>query len=227
MSGVVILGMHRSGTSLLVGLLEEHGFYLGKVSQQKSPLKPTGTKENLVIRNINNQLFKENGSSWKSPSIPKSISNNLYNQIVAISKNFQAEKLWAIKDPRMIFSYSIWKDFLPKHKCVATFRNPLNVAISLKRKNNMPITESLRLWDKYNSELIKLRKNLFFPFINFDEPKENYFYQFQKIAKYLKIEAKQNIFDSFYSHIPTKEYLDPKLLTTSNINLIQKMQDFC
>ncbi len=46
MSGIVVLGMHRSGTSSLIGLLEAFGYQLGLVSSQTSQFKPTATKEN-------------------------------------------------------------------------------------------------------------------------------------------------------------------------------------
>ena len=47
---VIVLGMHRSGTSLLTGSLEAAGLHLGEVNNA-ARYNPKGNKENESIRN--------------------------------------------------------------------------------------------------------------------------------------------------------------------------------
>ena len=63
---VVILGMHRSGTSLLAGSLEAAGLNLGEV-KKASPYNRMGNKENASIRSLNNALHKKSGAAWRRP----------------------------------------------------------------------------------------------------------------------------------------------------------------
>lgn len=197
---VVVLGMHRSGTSLLVGLLEAHGFFLDNISTKVSPLKPTGTKENLEVRKINNKIFDLTNSSWKQPKAPTVIPSNIRKYICEVSQKFQGHKYWAIKDPRMIFTSFIWESFLPKHKYIGTFRNPMDVAISLNIKNKIPINDGLAIWYSYNLELVNIWKKQNFPIIHFGGEVNGYMNQFNKIANYLNFKFSLEKSKGFYQH---------------------------
>ncbi len=197
---VVILGMHRSGTSLLVGLLELHGFYLGDVSSKTSEFKPTGTKENLSIRKINNKLFSAAHSDWRDPAIPDTPSPMLIDEILRVAVQFNHHTLWSLKDPRMVFTYPIWKNFLPKHKIIGTYRKPIEVAYSLQLKNNISINEGLKIWYKYNTELLKTWQQNAFPVIPFIADKPAYLKCFSQILDFLNIEYKKGASEQFYQH---------------------------
>lgn len=197
---VVVLGMHRSGTSLLIGLLEVHGFQLGEVSNQTSVLKPTGTKENLAIRALNNQLLKAADSDWLNPQIPQKLSKSLAYKI-----EDQAEKIlkitnWALKDPRMVFTYPIWCNYLEDHKIIGTIREPLGVAISLHKKNGIEIEEGMEIWYRYNKQLLSLWQKHRFPLVVFCVAKESYLDQIKSIFKYLGIQFDYQKAVEFYQH---------------------------
>jgi hypothetical protein len=59
---ISVLGMHRSGTSSLVGSLEEAGVFLGNV-QRVNPNNPKGNLEHLKIMKLHDDLLAENGGS--------------------------------------------------------------------------------------------------------------------------------------------------------------------
>ena len=63
---VIVLGMHRSGTSLLTGSLEAAGLYLGEVNNE-APFNRKGNKENESIRELNDALLERNGAAWNRP----------------------------------------------------------------------------------------------------------------------------------------------------------------
>ena len=63
---VIVLGMHRSGTSLLTGSLEAAGLYLGEVNNE-APFNRKGNKENESIRELNDALLERNDAAWNRP----------------------------------------------------------------------------------------------------------------------------------------------------------------
>lgn len=197
---VVVLGMHRSGTSLLIGLLELHGFQLGEVSNQTSILKPTGTKENLEVRSLNNQIFKEGNSDWQNPEIPTNLSESLTQDIINQSKQISKIKNWALKDPRMLFTYSIWQQYLEGHKLIGTVRKPLDVALSLNKKNNIDVLAGLEIWYRYNTKLLSLWQKHRFPILVFGVAKDNYLKQTESIFEYLGIQFNYDKTAEFYQH---------------------------
>ena len=162
---VIVLGMHRSGTSLLIGLLEIHGFQLGEVSNQTSILKPTGTKENLAIRALNNQLLKAAESDWQNPKLPPIPSTSLLHEISVQAGMLSNITNWALKDPRMVFTYPIWCNYLDQHIIIGTIREPLGVANSLQKKNGINTKEGLEIWYRYNKQLLALWNKHRFPLL--------------------------------------------------------------
>lgn len=199
---VVVLGMHRSGTSLLVGLLEKYGYSLGSVSKKTSPLKPTGTRENFELRTINNQILKFNNASWDQPNKILKTNDQIEQKMKLFSMTLHNKK-WALKDPRMLLTYNLWKKVLPEHHIVATIRHPFQVAQSLEIKNQTRKTKALEIWFFYNQQLMKIWNQYKFPILNFDESPSDYFQSLKKLQNYLKINVKKEIFDFFYTERKT------------------------
>lgn len=63
---IMILGMHRSGTSCLAGSLQSAGLCLGSVSISNT-YNPKGNRENSLIMLLNDELLNYNNSNWCSP----------------------------------------------------------------------------------------------------------------------------------------------------------------
>ena len=70
---VIVLGMHRSGTSYLIRALNLSGLYLGPFSDfydtEIAPIEgnPKGHWENLNVIKLNEEILKINGGSWENP----------------------------------------------------------------------------------------------------------------------------------------------------------------
>lgn len=185
----IILGMHRSGTSCLTGCLSDMGLNLGEVSNSNI-YNTKGNQENLTINKLNESILKFNGAAWFNP--PKSINySNLHSEIrdhILYTYN-QIDGPWAIKDPRMLFTYEFWKPSLPVHNIVGTFRHPRAVAKSLAARKKLYISEEsgLKLWAAYNEKLLHYNKSIGFPLLNFDEKKQEYLSKVRDVAKHLKL----------------------------------------
>jgi hypothetical protein len=61
---ILLLGMHRSGTSALAGMLHSGGIKLGDDFIQPLPENPKGFFEDLKIQNINKQILAAIGRKW-------------------------------------------------------------------------------------------------------------------------------------------------------------------
>lgn len=178
---LMILGMHRSGTSCLAGSLQKNGVYLGDVHTY-NPHNTKGNRENPTIVQLNNEVLTANKSSWDSP--PKkplewSDSHLTEQRSVIISdmnKTASAEgcPYWGFKDPRTLLTLIFWQDSPLDINYVGTFRHPLSVATSLHKRSGMPLATGIALWDAYNSILLKQIEVGNIPLVCFDLSNEKY-----------------------------------------------------
>ena len=76
--------------------------------------------------------------------------------------NDEANVPWLQKDPRMCITLKTWLELLTSEPAVVfTYRHPLEVALSLKkREQNFPLERGLRLWIVYNMRALQNSKGL-------------------------------------------------------------------
>ena len=163
-SPVVIAGMHRSGTSLITHMLHTCGLHLGKESDllPPAPDNPEGYWENIRFVLTNDTILKWLGGSWENP-VEVELDRlkqapdwpRLENHVQQLLKGFEGVDPWGWKDPRNSLTLSFWKHFLPQIKLVIPFRNPLDVAHSLQKRNGFPLEKGLSLWYVYNKKLLE------------------------------------------------------------------------
>ena len=63
---VAVLGMHRSGTSAVAGMLADHGVELGPVSEQNR-FNPRGNREIRELNRLHDRVLERSGGSWWEP----------------------------------------------------------------------------------------------------------------------------------------------------------------
>ena len=66
MTCIIVLGMHRSGTSCLTGILQGCGVELGEVFTC-NPHNQRGNRENARIMILNDAILAHNGGAWNDP----------------------------------------------------------------------------------------------------------------------------------------------------------------
>lgn len=164
---LAVLGMHRSGTSMLTGTLQEAGVFLGKVFRDPIEHNRKGLLEPKAVLYMHEDLFRANGGSWRDPPM----SPRWQPLHVAVRDLFidsMADRpLWAFKDPRTLFTLKDWQAVVPGLQPVGIFRHPLAVAESLRRRNALPIEEGLGIWQRYNEQLLSIHGADPFPVIEF------------------------------------------------------------
>lgn len=173
-NGLVVLGMHRSGTSCLAGMLQFAGFNAGMIDEW-NPDNLKGNRENQSILKLNSAIFKESGGSWHSP--PSSVINNpvhyeLRDEILTSLQS--SEKAWMFKEPRTLFTLPFWLNSSIKFKLIGIFRDPMSVAKSLNARDNLTITEGLKLWAVYNENLLRVVREHNVPLLYFTDDPESF-----------------------------------------------------
>jgi hypothetical protein len=165
---VAVLGMHRSGTSAVVGLLEDQGFRTGEASDRLVADNPKGTRENRRLNALHDELLTLNGATWRDPP---SGSVRFTRRQLRRRDGLLAELMpgpLVLKDPRMLLLMDFWRD-IPL-ALIGVIRNPMHVTASLRRRNpQLRVDQCLDLWKTYNSCLLELLSSNPFPVIQFDQ----------------------------------------------------------
>ena len=177
---ILVLGMHRSGTSALTGLLSILDVYLGSELMEENFANIKGYFENNLLYKINEKLLKQIDSSWDDVFFDEEKISNIKNIDELknlIKKEFKYSSLFAIKDPRIAFLLPVYKRALEELgvnvKVIIPFRNPVEVASSLNRRNDFSYEKGMLLWvchfflaEKYSREFERV-------FIDFNELMSN------------------------------------------------------
>lgn len=169
---LVVLGMHRSGTSALTGLLNLMGAYFGstEVSTGANKQNPKGFWERRDVRHLNDDLLKSIGCDWNcintfSIDQLSSTSIEAFNvQASQLVTELNAHEPWVIKEPRLCLLLPLWKPFFPDCICIHVYRNPIEVARSLQVRDGTPVSVGIALWERYTREALYVSRgqiNLF------------------------------------------------------------------
>lgn len=183
---ILIIGMHRSGTSCLTGTLEECGLVLGEVNKF-THCNQKGLRENTSFRELNEAVLAANGVDWKEPKAELYWSQAHRDERDALMEMFEDEPVWGFKDPRTLFTLDGWVERIPHVRLVGSFRNPLAVAQSLHARNGFEIEQGLAIWRRYNTRLRALHERYSFDLVNYDWPLDRYKSEVSRIARKLDL----------------------------------------
>lgn len=154
-SPICILGMHRSGTSVLTRILNILGVYLGPDSQllEPSASNPKGYWEHKEFVKINDEILNRFGGNWHTApefvegweSAPELDDlEELARKILA--EEFATVELWGWKDPRTCLTLAFWQRVFGPLRYIISLRNPIDVASSLKVRNAFSTEQGVCLW---------------------------------------------------------------------------------
>ena len=174
---IVVLGMHRSGTSAVARLLNLMGAYFGgeNISTGASAENEKGFWERLDVRALNDSMLHNANCDWDRiaelnlRAIPDDYLNAYQRSARDIVLNLDAHRPWFIKEPRLCVLLPLWRPVLELPFCVYVFRHPMEVAHSLKERNGIPIKAGLALWEAYNTKAIESSSDLPRVFVSYSE----------------------------------------------------------
>jgi hypothetical protein len=160
---VLILGMHRSGTSAIARLISMLGFDLGSHLMAAREDNPLGFWENAAVIEFNENLMSSVGLRWDSldlsfdSAVQAGLKQDYQDEIKRILNDEFAQPNIAIKDPRMCRLLPVWTKALESSgyeiQPVVVSRDPAAVARSLEKRDGMPHIRGLLLWLLHMADL--------------------------------------------------------------------------
>ena len=191
---ILILGMHRSGTSALTGVLNLLGVHLGSELMEGNSANQKGYFENNHFYKINEKLLSKIGSSWDDVFYDESkiaTIKEVTELKEIIKKEFNAASIFAIKDPRLIYLFPLYEKVLKELnidiKIILPYRNPVEVASSLNRRDSMSKEKGLLLWAYHFLLAEKHSRGYDRVFVSFDELIQNTDSTIEKISQSLNL----------------------------------------
>ena len=154
---ICIVGMHRSGTSMIAGLVNRSGLDLGPADRllKADKANPLGHFEHRGFLDIDRKLLKHFRATWHCPpDLPPNWENApslspLLHQARALAASFPRHKSWGWKEPRASLFLPFWRKAIPNMRFLICLRNPLEVAQSLEKRNHKSIADGAWLWYLY------------------------------------------------------------------------------
>lgn len=186
---ILVLGMHRSGTSCLAGSLQRRGLFLGEV-QERNPHNARGNRESRRIMELNDAVLAHSGGAWDRPPARLSWSAAHAAERERIVDSLQSgSRPWGFKDPRTLLVLPFWLEDIRRPALVGAFRHPVQVACSLYRRSRMPADQAHALWFEYNRRLLDMHRSQRFPLVSFDLDDADYSIEVDRAACQLGLGA--------------------------------------
>jgi len=165
---IVVLGMHRSGTSAVTGALAAMGVHVGDDDQLtgKSWENPKGFFERKEARRICDALLHASSADWWKVSgfdpdnADRAEVERQRKAISALVADLDAHGHWALKEPRLCVLFPIFKAALDRAVPVITVRHPVEIAHSLRRRNGFPLRAGTALWEAYMTAALRHAREL-------------------------------------------------------------------
>lgn len=159
--GVLVLGMHRSGTSAVAGALAAAGFHLGSDEHLAPglPQNPAGFFEHSAVVDFDDRLLADLGWAWDAPdplplSRPPLLNERVEEGRALVASHLLGSRPWATKDPRISVLLPWWRRILlDRFVSIVCVRRPEEVAWSLAVIYGFPIELGLALWATYHRHL--------------------------------------------------------------------------
>jgi hypothetical protein len=159
-TAILVLGSHRSGTSATTGVLHRLGVELGSNLMPAMNDNPKGFYEHFGIAPIHNELIAMLDSDWSDPcSLPQDWNRDprivpfRARIIQTVREEFANKPLWGLKDPRVCRLLPLWHQILSEvevtGKALFVIRPPIEVALSLLKRDRMSIEQGLMLWSSH------------------------------------------------------------------------------
>lgn len=158
---IIIIGMHRSGTSMLTRMLEDMGLFMGAKKDKNNEAK--------FFFHINEWLFRECNAAWDNPKFFKQFLNDKELRSYAVNyirlliktpyvilflglskflryRTFENLDIsWGWKDPRNTYTLPLWLDIFPNAKVIHIYRHGVDVAQSLKARHEETLNRLVKV----------------------------------------------------------------------------------
>jgi len=211
---LIVLGMHRSGTSCLTGTIEQYGVNLGEVFTE-NPFNKKGNRESAAVQALNNDVLAANGGAWDLPVdvVKWDDDHRARREVILQALKTGSDAWWGFKDPRVLLTLPFWLEGIDSPKFVGTYRHPYRVARSLNHRDRMPTENAYRLWMTYNRRLLTWCGQYQFGLVDFDVPDDEYDGQVARLLQELGLASRKAgpFFDPSLRHHSGEDFASIRL----------------
>ncbi len=158
---LLIIGMHRSGTSAVSGLCSHLGLDCGRTLMAANAANPKGFWENQLVVDAHDRLLCKFDLDWDSISpLPDGFfrseaASRCVNEIVdVLTSEFDPSSNWVVKDPRLCLLFPLWEQVLKKTgrdcRVLLVLRHPEEIAASLIRRDHHSNARAFQLITRHS-----------------------------------------------------------------------------
>ncbi|MDF3863362.1 rhamnan synthesis F family protein [Pseudomonas denitrificans (nom. rej.)] len=236
---VIVLGMHRSGTSAITRGLLALNVDLGEnLTPAVAGNNDKGFWEDREVVAINDQLLEQLDASWDSLAlIDPSLAPDLQDRAVQyLEEHFRRSPLLGLKDPRISRLLPFWQIVLQRVEAEVAYvicvRHPLSVAQSLAARDDFSLAKSLGLWHQHSLESLLQTGNTTRTVLSFENLMSDPEGQLMRLARQLDLQPAgreqldEYLHDFLSDHLQHSHHLpdDPELARRAPRDLIELYQ---
>lgn len=206
---VLVLGMHRSGTSAIAAGLQQLGVVMGTSLYRGDEWNPKGYFEEKKFVEFNTRLLDMAGLRWDSAyPFPDSAASRWAPQRTAaydlVDEVFGDTRVWGFKDPRMCLLSAFWSETFRSRgltpSLLLMLRDPAEVALSLNRRDGIAVERAGWLWFNHLlGSLDYLQEHSDTHLIDFSDLLHAPAEVMRGLAKWIGISVSEHLVESFAS----------------------------
>jgi len=152
---VVVLGMHRSGTSMVGNVLRNLGIDMGKRLAKAKWTNPLGHFEDKDFVDLNSRILRLAGGSWDKPPDQDKIRKQqdaVKTEIVKLVQGRDSQ-VWGWKDPRTSLTMELYLPYLTNPYFIVCHRDIRAISRSLMRRDQLDLRSGERLTRIYEERV--------------------------------------------------------------------------
>jgi Flp pilus assembly protein TadD len=149
---IVVLGMHRSGTSCVAGMIAAGGVASAGAAVRNWD-NARGHHEMLDVVRLNEAVLAHSGGHWlAAPATVRWTDDHAAARDRLLRARVDGRAA-LVKDPRTLLVLPFWRASTVPYRVVGVVRHPLAVARSLAAWREMPLADGVALWLAHNRVL--------------------------------------------------------------------------
>lgn len=159
----IVLGMHKSGTTLISQILHHSGISMVDEVDEVTTYDKGNQWERESTKLINHRLLGSTGLFSllaRPPEVRKAdqVAHRQMAQLISRYNSLHDE--WGFKDPRSSLIYDEWSAVLPEHRIIAVYRRPEEVwshywnSSNQVRKRLTVFQHCIECWCEYNTRIV-------------------------------------------------------------------------
>lgn len=204
---IVVLGMHRSGTSCIARMINLCGASVGQNVAGANWSNKAGHWEPLESIVVNEAILRLSGGSWDNPPNELKVDLRFRWLMKGCLGRLHEDGTVVWKDPRTVLTFPEWKPLVCRYQVVAAFRNPLSVAESLRRReSDFSLERGLSLWKEYNEKLLSIVADEPNPiWIDFDAGVDHVVSRIKQVADVCDLKYQDQVAESYSPELRTSD----------------------